>query len=89
MHIFKRLVFSSFLKIPAVCRVLRSLGGSWASPGTLWGAPGAQQPDQGHGHFEADFGRAAANGAPERETRRTAVPKAFVATGVCSRTLVK
>ena len=51
----KSLFFSSFLKIHAVRRVLRSLGGSWASPGTLWGAPGAQQPDQGHGHFEASF----------------------------------
>ena len=37
VHIFKKLVFSSVLKIPAVRRVLRSLGGSWASPGTLWG----------------------------------------------------
>ena len=31
----------------------------------------------------------AANRAPDRETRGTGVPKAFVATGVCSETLVK
>ena len=40
VHIFKRFVFSSFSRIHAILRVLRSLGGSWASPGTLWGAPG-------------------------------------------------
>ena len=55
VHIFKKLVFSSFLKVPAVRGVLRSSGGFWPSPGTLWGAPVAQQPDQGHGHFEASF----------------------------------
>ena len=55
VHIFKRFVFNSFSRIHAIRRVLRSLGGSWASPGTLWGAPGAQQPDQGHGHSEASF----------------------------------
>ena len=42
VHIFKRLVFSSFSRIHAIRRVLRSLGGSWASPGTLWG--GARGP---------------------------------------------
>ena len=40
VHIFKKLVFCVFCEIHAVCRVSRSLGGSWASPGTLWGGPG-------------------------------------------------
>ena len=53
VHIFKKFVFSSFSKFHAIRRVLRSLVGSWASPGTLWGGPGGQQPDQGHGHSEA------------------------------------
>ncbi len=40
VHIFQKLVFGCFSEIHAVRRVLRSLGGSWASPGTLWGGPG-------------------------------------------------
>ena len=48
VHIFKKLVFSIFLKIHAIRRVLRSSGGFWPSPGT-------PQTDQGHDHFEASF----------------------------------
>ena len=40
VHIFKKLVFIVLLKNHAVRRVLRSPGGSWASPGTLWGGSG-------------------------------------------------
>ena len=40
VHIFKKLVFIVLLNNHAVRRVLRSLGGSWASPSTLWGSPG-------------------------------------------------
>ena len=40
VHIFRKLVFNGFYKIHAIRRVLRSLGGFWASPGTLWGSPG-------------------------------------------------
>ena len=39
------------------------------SPGILWGGPGAQRPDQGHGHSEASFRscfaiRAGSRGSP-------------------------
>ena len=40
VHIFKRFVFNVFSKIHAIRRVLRSSGGFWPSPGTLWGSPG-------------------------------------------------
>ena len=40
VHIFKRLVFSSFSRIHAIRRVLRSSGGFWPSAGTLWGSSG-------------------------------------------------
>ena len=40
VHISKKFVFSSFSRMQVVRRVSRSLGGSWASPGTLWGGPG-------------------------------------------------
>ena len=53
VHIIKKFVFSKFSRIHAVRRVSRSFGDSWASPGILLGAPGAQQPDQGHGLSEA------------------------------------
>ena len=53
VHIIKKCVFGKFSRIHAVRRVLRSFGDSWASPGILWGAPGARQPDQGHGLSEA------------------------------------
>ena len=56
------------------------------------GGPGAQPPEQGHGHSEASFRScfAVAGGRPiEHKTRRKDVPNAFVATCVCSRTLVK
>ena len=95
VHIFRKLVFSSFSRIHAIRRVLRSLWGSWASPGTLCGGPGGPTTRPRSRPLWSQLslvfcgcGRAA-NRAPDRKTRGTGVPKAFVATGVCSKTFVQ
>ena len=55
VHIFKKRVLSSFLKIQlsvVFCGPPGAFGPLRAPSG---GAPGAQQTDQGHDHFEASF----------------------------------
>ena len=94
VHIFKKLVFSSFSRIHAIRRVLRSLGGSWASPGTLWGGPGAQRPGQGHGHSEASFRscfaiRAGNRGSPRPRITTYRCAESFSRDRCVFKTLVK